>query len=152
MDPMQRPDKLISYDAWGNLEAARSTQQLPTIPERARKLIAHIIGAEWNWLARMKHEKANIAIWPDIDPAEWEQHLSDLHTAWRTYLRAAAEDELTRSVQYTNSKGEPFSNTVSDILMHVVLHSAHHRGQIASLVRELGGQPAITDYIAYVRR
>lgn len=92
-----------------------------------------------------------MAIWPQIDPFEWERQFNDVYSAWDAYLRAHTQDELLRTVNYVNSKGDAFSNTVSDIVTHVVIHSEHHRGQIASTVRELGGQPAVTDYIQYVR-
>ena len=39
-----------------------------------------------------------------------------------------------------------------DILAHVVLHSAYHRGQIAAAVRAGGGEPAYTDMIHAVRQ
>ena len=52
----------------------------------------------------------------------------------------------------TNSKGEPWTSRVEDILLHVVMHSAYHRGQIASDVRASGHTPAYTDFIHCVRQ
>jgi uncharacterized damage-inducible protein DinB len=69
-------------------------------------------------------------------------------------LRAIAmgdPETLAREIDYRNSTGTQFRNTVSDILTHVVLHGSYHRGQIARLTREAGGTPAVTDYIAFVR-
>jgi uncharacterized damage-inducible protein DinB len=66
-------------------------------------------------------------------------------------LSAIGEEDLTRKIQYTNSKGESYLNEVQDILMHVVMHSVYHRGQIASDVRSMGFQPAYTDFIHAVR-
>ena len=54
--------------------------------------------------------------------------------------------------RYTNSRGEAWTSTVEEILTHVVIHSAYHRGQIASDVRASGGVPAYTDYIHAVRQ
>ncbi len=59
---------------------------------------------------------------------------------------------LAETVVYKNSKGEPWTSTVEDILTHVLLHSAYHRGQIASQVRAGGEQPAYTDFIHAVRQ
>jgi uncharacterized damage-inducible protein DinB len=55
-------------------------------------------------------------------------------------------------VSYTNSKGELWTSTVEDILTHLVIHSAYHRGQIASDLRSAGREPAYTDYIHAVRQ
>ena len=80
-----------------------------------------------------------------------------LHYEWA--IRAAhagkhvlCEKPLARTIVYTNSKGEPWSSRVSDVLMHVVLHGGYHRGQIAADLREAGFTPAYTDYIEAVRR
>jgi len=54
-------------------------------------------------------------------------------------------------VQYRTTTGAPYENTVEEILTQVLLHGAYHRGQIALLVRQLDGQPAVTDFIAWVR-
>jgi uncharacterized damage-inducible protein DinB len=43
-------------------------------------------------------------------------------------------------------------SAVQDVLTHVVLHSAYHRGQIASLMRAGGAVPAYTDFIHAVRQ
>ena len=59
--------------------------------------------------------------------------------------------ELVRSVAYVNSKGEEWTTSVEDILMHVVLHSAYHRGQVAYVLRAGGATPAYTDYAHCVR-
>jgi uncharacterized damage-inducible protein DinB len=76
----------------------------------------------------------------------------DLAHQWKTLLSQTSLERLSGKINYTNSKGEPWSNTVQDILTHVLLHSAYHRGQIASQVRAGGEQPAYTDFIHAVRQ
>ena len=61
-------------------------------------------------------------------------------------------EKLAEAVSYKNSKGEVWSNSVQDILMHVVIHSAYHRGQIAADMRSAGHVPAYTDFIHGVRQ
>jgi uncharacterized damage-inducible protein DinB len=72
--------------------------------------------------------------------------------AWRNLLSAASDEDLVRPVHYTNSKGETYTSTVADIMMHVAMHSAYHRGQIASDMRAAGVEPAYTDFIHAVRQ
>jgi len=62
------------------------------------------------------------------------------------------EGSLDQSVSYTNSQGEGWSSTVEEILSHLTVHSAYHRGQIASDLRAAGMTPAYTDYIHATRR
>jgi uncharacterized damage-inducible protein DinB len=71
---------------------------------------------------------------------------------WRKYLEASAPDDLTKTVSYKNSKGEPWTSTVEDVVTHVLFHSTYHRGQIASFMRASGDTPAYTDFIHAVRQ
>ena len=60
--------------------------------------------------------------------------------------------DLSQTVTYKNTKGEAWSSSIGDILTHVLMHSAYHRGQIASHMREQGHTPAYTDFIHAVRQ
>lgn len=66
-------------------------------------------------------------------------------------LASLDDDGLADGVAYRNSKGEFWTSSAGDILTHVVLHAAYHRGQIAAAVRGAGGEPAYTDFIHAVR-
>ena len=66
-------------------------------------------------------------------------------------LATLGPGDLDRDVTYTNSAGQEFTSRVEDILLHVVMHGSYHRGQVAMLIRDGGGTPAPTDYIAFVR-
>jgi len=59
--------------------------------------------------------------------------------------------DVARAIDYRNSAGQAFRSTVEDILLHVALHGTYHRGQIALVIRGGGGEPASTDYIAFIR-
>ena len=72
-------------------------------------------------------------------------------TSYDRLLDGLDEAALARNVHYTNSAGLEFDSTVGDILLHVALHGAYHRGQIALLVRAGGSAPAPTDYIQFTR-
>lgn len=67
-------------------------------------------------------------------------------------LENSKEDEILKTdISYRNSLGEPFITKAEDILTHLLLHCAYHRGQIAMNLRENGLTPVPTDYILYVR-
>ena len=61
------------------------------------------------------------------------------------------DDEIARVMKYRSYDGEPYRNTVDDVLTQMYGHSLYHRGQIASLVRAAGGTPAATDFIFWTR-
>jgi uncharacterized damage-inducible protein DinB len=91
-------------------------------------------------------------VWPALPPTECEGQLWELARAWEAYLAGLSPELLGQQIRYTNSKGEDWSNTVSDVLTHVALHSSYHRGQIASLLGRAGEAAAYSDYIECVRR
>lgn len=149
---IDRLNRELGYNTWANREALRSLLAAKTVPERAAAVMAHIVGAEWLWLRRLGRVAPQIEVWPALSLAECERHLRELSQAWQACLSEMTPEWLDRETGYTNSKGEAWSNTVADMLTHVVLHSSYHRGQIASLLGRAGGQAAYTDYIEYVRR
>lgn len=59
--------------------------------------------------------------------------------------------EPGQTVIYANLKGEPQTNTVGELMRHVVNHATHHRGQIVTLLRQLGYAAPNTDLIAFYR-
>lgn len=144
--------QLFTYDHWANAEAIRSLGAASRAPERAVKIMAHVLGAEWLWLARLRNEPSAVAVWPEWDMDEMRKSLESIKGEWSCYFAGLAEDKLSLDVAYLNTQGEKWANTVQDILMHVPMHSAYHRGQVASLLRESGNEPAYTDFIHCVRQ
>jgi len=153
MEFLARLRRLFSYDAWANRETLESLEAAgDTPPGRALRLAAHVLGTEWLWRSRIRGEPRPMAVWPELSLPECAREAAKLSEAWRTDLSAATPEELARPVAYVNSKGEPWESSVEDILIHVVLHSAYHRGQVAAEVRASGFEPAYTDYIHAVRQ
>lgn len=143
--------RLLRYDIWANRETLRSLSRSPAPPKSLRWL-AHIVGAERLWLARLREEPQPMPVWPELDVQGCADGLEDLSRRWADYLRDDIPARLSDSVSYTNSKGEAWTSTVEDILIHVTIHSAYHRGQIASDLRAAGLEPAYTDYIHSARQ
>jgi uncharacterized damage-inducible protein DinB len=143
--------RLFDYDAWANGETLASLRAAASPPEKARKLLGHIVGTERLWLSRIEGTKTP-AVWPDLSLAECGAGIEEMRGRWARFLEAATPESLSRAIEYTNSKGERWTNRAAEILMHVVLHGSYHRGQIALDLRGAGFEPAYTDYIEAARR
>ena len=146
---MRQLRNLLRYDVWANRETLRSLKE--RAPPKSLRWLAHIIGAEYLWMARLRRRPDTLPVWPELDVEACGERLDELSRLWPEYLGDGARS-LTATIPYTNSKGETWTNTVEEILTHVVIHSAYHRGQIASDVRANGRVPAYTDYIHAVRQ
>jgi uncharacterized damage-inducible protein DinB len=144
-------DRLLRYDLWANRETLRALRQNESPPARSLRWMGHIIGAEFLWLSRMNNAVSDFPVWPTLSLKECEARLAQLSRELEEF-DFDRQGPLDRPVRYTNSKGEPWTSTVEDILTHLVIHSAYHRGQIASDLRNAGQKPAYTDYIHAVRQ
>lgn len=152
MDHMQQLQRLFAYDGWANREALASLVASSSPPPPALRFLAHIVACEQLWWGRIQQDKKRVAVWPELTLAECEAGVDELAQRWPLYLAALAPEQLSQRVPYRNTKGESWANTLEDILLHVVIHSAYHRGQIATAVRAAGHTPAYTDFIHCVRQ
>src|SRR4030042_5546553 len=120
--------------------------------EKIIKIFSHLLKAEKIWLMRLKGEDlSGQMIWPDLTIKECQDLIIENTQMYKQYFMSLKADEITKNLNYRNSKGQEFQTAILDIVIHVVIHSSYHRGQIAMLVRELGGNPINTDYINYIR-
>jgi uncharacterized damage-inducible protein DinB len=118
---------------------------------RALEIYAHVLGAEHVWLTRLKQEPATVAVWPRLDVAACAALAQANASGLEEFIDGLTASDLDRIVAYRNSADVPFESSVADILLHVFMHGAYHRGQVALLVRDGGNEPTATDYIAFVR-
>ncbi len=152
MDLLEHLRRQFAYDEWANREVLTGLRTSSQSPPRPRQLLAHILSAERLWLERIRKQPQSLPVWPDFTLDQCEAQIVDLARRWSEFLAPLSPARLQETVVYKNTKGEPWTSTVEDILTHVILHSAYHRGQIASHVRAGGEQPAYTDFIHAVRQ
>ncbi|WP_140485163.1 DinB family protein [Flavobacterium sp. GSA192] len=119
------------------------------IPEKSIKLLNHLINAQEIWNARILNQDISVAVW-EIRPLENLKNHNE--TNYNQSISILNSIELSKKIIYKNSKGIVFSNTVQDIIFHVINHSTYHRAQIASDLKANGIEPINTDYIFYKRK
>ena len=139
----------FAYDDWANRAVLHALTS--DAPENCVAWLAHIVGAELLWLARLHGRPKLLPVWPQLSPSAFPPHLDDLRSAWPSFLAGLEPAGLEREIVYKNSRGEGFSSRVEDVLEHVLFHGAYHRGQIASALRAAGLEPPYTDYIHATR-
>jgi len=142
---------MIAHLEWADARALESLRGATVAVPKALELYAHVLGAEHTWLSRISGRAPEHAIWPALDLAQCETLTRENAAELRALAATASDASLARVVAYRNSAGQAFENTLEDILLHVMLHGAYHRGQIALLVRGAGAEPSPTDYITFVR-
>jgi len=142
---------LFDHIEWADQRAVAALRSLDADGAQyaeSLRLYAHLAGAAHTWSCRVAGRATEYAVWPTLS---LEEATALTRTSLAGLREAATSGDLTRVVEYRNSAGQAFYNTVADMLTQVVLHDSYHRGQLAILARQGGGTPAVTDYIFYVR-
>jgi uncharacterized damage-inducible protein DinB len=140
----------LDYDDWANRETFAALESGATV--RGVELLGHVLATELLWLDRATHKLQRCAVWPDWSLEECGRRLDEVRSSWRDFLRFLEPAHLETEISYVNTKGDHYQSTVNDIVTHVLLHSAYHRGQIAASQRAEGAEPAYTDFIHAARQ
>lgn len=143
--------QLVEHARWADRLVLESLRRASALPTRALDTFAHVIAAEHVWLSRLEGRPAEIAVWPSLDLDGCGVLMNATHAAMIEYVHGLDEAALERQVHYSNTAGAEFDSRIGDIMMHVLLHCAYHRGQVALLLRTAGAEPEPTDFIAFCR-
>jgi uncharacterized damage-inducible protein DinB len=143
---------LFKYNDWATRHCAETIIKLKKKNSKAEELLSHLISAQEVWLNRVLERDIITNPWKKLTEEEWVPKSTPLTAEWINFLEGLHENDFEKRVGYINAKGERFTNTIKDIVIQVINHSTYHRAQIASLVRQSGGEPAKTDYIFYQRQ
>jgi uncharacterized damage-inducible protein DinB len=143
--------RLFEHLAWADAQALAAVRKASGASELAHSELAHVVGVEHVWLARLEGRPAKVAVWPTLSVEECAALARETQAGFGAFLDRQDEESLERTVHYRNSAGREFDSKVSDILLHVALHGTYHRGKIAAALRASSSEPAATDYIAFVR-
>lgn len=125
------------------------TENSERVSEKCKKLLSHILNAHQIWNCKFQPGQ--------LPYGAWEIHqIQDLNEIdkknFENSILILDKFELSQTIQYLNSKGQVFNNSVRDILFQVINHSTYHRGQIATEFRQSGLEPLLTDWIYYKMR
>lgn len=142
---------LFHYTRWANSMILEELVKHSFTPPRAVTRFAHILAAEHLWLDRLTKEPQRHIVWPDWKIYDCDEQFKILNRRWSTYFENLGEADLDHPITYTNTQGQEFTNTVREILTHLVLHAPHHRGQINADLRTEAILPPYIDYIEAVR-
>ncbi len=143
--------KNFEYDYWANDLFLKSLSEMAQPPEKAVQLLSHILWAWDVWLARLMKEDLSSYTNPnpEYSLSKCRAKLDELHLKWKNYLAGLKPEDLQGKIIITNTKGKTFEHVVQNIMVHVVNHSHYHRGQMAVLSHQNGGNRPFTDYIGF---
>ncbi len=114
--------------------------------------LAHIFSADRIWLSRIRGESPGPGVEPSaLDLPALRESWSGLHREWRDWAAAISAEEASAVLSYQDLRGRPWQTPLWQVVLHVVHHGTHHRGQIAGFLRAMGHVPPRLDLIVYCR-
>ena len=160
---LQELRTLLDYHYWARdrvLDAAEAldqekfTRDLGNSFRSVRDTLAHIYAAEWAWHSRWRGTSPTALLpqdmFPDVHTLRAAWH--DLEIKVRGLLDELGEDGINRRMEYTLLSGQPGASIFWHMLQHVVNHASYHRGQVTTMLRQLGALPPKSmDLIGYYR-
>ena len=113
--------------------------------------MAHVLGSEQVWLARFVGAPLDrypeVADWPDL--AAVRAGFEELWPGMEFFLASLSEEQLTTDLAWTSRGGNSYRRPLWEALVHMSHHSGYHRGQLTTMLRQLGHPAPSTDLIGW---
>jgi uncharacterized damage-inducible protein DinB len=153
-------EELYEYNQWANLRVLAAVSEITTdlftrdmgnsFPS-IRDTLTHILSAEWIWLRRWHGESPKAMLnASELSSLEvLKSRWSEIQRAQTEFIRSLTEDLLDGRIRYANIRGEENEYPLWQMMQHVVNHSTYHRGQVTTMLRQLGAKPLSTDLLVF---
>lgn len=142
--------KLYQYNYWANKRVLENLSHQRVADEKILSLMGHIVAAQFLWLHRIKGLPApDVKLWDTYQLGRLTEMAEKAGQQWMEFVEST--EDFNREMTYRNYTGDPYTNNVEMVMIHLVNHSSYHRAQIALLLRQKGLEPVNTDFITYDR-
>ena len=151
--------RLFDYNRWANARAFEGASAL-SAEELSRSVggsfasvlgtLTHLVGAEWVWLERW-HGRSPRALPTDFATVDdLRRRLAEVEEGQEAVLAGLTPERLASKITYVNFAGQTWTYALGEAMVHLVNHGTYHRGQVATLLRQLAKKPLSTDYLLYL--
>ncbi|MBZ5582438.1 MAG: DinB family protein [Acidobacteriia bacterium] len=157
MVPLSSLHELFDYNYWARdrqLEAcaalAESDFSKPTGSSFSslRDTLEHLVAVEWVWLERWQgRSPRGMPPWNLRTVAALADRWRMVERDMRAWLANLKQEDLDCPLTYTNMKGKQFTYPLGRTVMHLLIHQGYHRGQVTTLLRQLGAQALPVDLL-----
>lgn len=156
--------ELYDFNAWADQQvfeacAALTPEQFtrPIVSSfpSVRDTLVHIVGGEWIWLQLWQNRPLSADMLRSYtgkftDLASVRAGWAEVEKERRAFLCALTAADLEHVIEYQSLMVKRrFAYSLRRMLLHVVNHSTYHRGQLTTLLRQIGATPRATDYLRY---
>ena len=142
-----------TLDACAALTNEQFTRDLGSSFGSVRDTLAHLYGAEWVWNERFQGRSPSSlpTVTTFADLASVRAKLEEMDRYYIDYVSKLTAEDLQRVLRYQSFAGDEFSNPLWQSLHQLTNHGTYHRGQVVTLLRQLGVKAVSTDLIGFYR-
>jgi uncharacterized damage-inducible protein DinB len=142
--------KLYQYNAWANDRVINAINKQKVTDEKILSVMGHVVAAQHLWFNRINGlPPAQVQLWGVYSREKVQEMAAEANRKWLEFVEA--NENFDRELTYANYVGDPYTNNVETIMIHLVNHCSYHRAQVAMLLRQKGFEPINTDFITYDR-
>lgn len=150
MNTIEQLRQLYTYNDWANWRIIPSLKENSS--DKSLKILAHLLVTEKEYYERLYgKDSTGFDFWQQFSLEECADLARENAVNYDRLLKRFDEEGLNLRVKYKTSEGIAYENTFRELLSHVLLHSATHRGNIILQMRGEGFTPPKIDYIIYLR-
>jgi uncharacterized damage-inducible protein DinB len=151
----------LDYSAWASnrllsvaatLTPEELTRDFKTSDKNVLDTLVHVFAADRIWLSRIRGSAPTTFINPeDRQLAVLQNAWPALQQQWKQWAVPLTDHDVPAKIAYRDLKGNPWEQPLWQIVLHVVNHGTHHRGQASGFLRAMGHPPPALDLIAFYR-
>jgi uncharacterized damage-inducible protein DinB len=139
-------------DATGQLTPEELSRDFKTSDKNVLETLAHVFGADRIWLARVNGESPTTFLSPeDRQLGALTRQWPAIHQHWKEWAAPLSDQNVQTKIAYRDIQGQPWEQPLWQIMLHVVNHGTHHRGQASGFLRAMGHNPPPLDLIRFYR-
>jgi uncharacterized damage-inducible protein DinB len=137
-------------DAAGQLSDEELNRDFGTADRSVLGALTHVSRADRMWLARITcNPNPQFSAETSLDELQIEWPA--LHERWKEWALGLTDQTALDEIVYQDLKGRTWKQPLWQLVLHVVNHGTHHRGQVSGFLRAMDHTPPQLDLVLYYR-
>ena len=151
----------LAYSAWASQRLVHAASELTeaellrdfqTSDRSVLGTLVHTFAADRVWLARLSNApRMQYSTEADHQLSILQTEWPEVYRGWDELLKGWSDDAVRADLTYQDMRGNVWTQPIWQLVLHVVNHGTHHRGQTAGFLRTMGRVPPVLDLVAYYR-